>query len=126
MEQKLAALGILINSLNQILSVSRKNDQTKFGLPGGKVDDGETPEEAVIREVFEETGYKVSILPDQKPFIKEEGNYLVFCYLLKLENDTQHHISEQETGIVDFVEKEVLFTGFKEYNEAALAHFNLI
>ena len=114
MEQKLAALGILINSLNQILSVSRKNDQTKFGLPGGKVDDGETPEEAV------------TILPDQKPFIKEEGNYLVFCYLLKLEDDTQHHISEQETGIVDFVEKEVLFTGFKEYNEAALAHFNLI
>ena len=51
---------------------------------------------------------------------------MVFCYLLKLEDDTQHHISEQETGIVDFVEKEVLFTGFKEYNEAALAHFNLI
>ena len=43
-----------------ILGVSRKNDITKFGLPGSKVDGNETQEEAAIRETLEETGIKVN------------------------------------------------------------------
>lgn len=31
-------------------------------IPGGKIEEGETPEEASIREVYEETGMKVSDL----------------------------------------------------------------
>ncbi len=34
----------------------------KWNAPGGKVDDGETPEECAIREVFEETGLKITNL----------------------------------------------------------------
>lgn len=124
--EKLAAVGILINSKNEILSVSRKNDLTKFGLPGGKVDLGETPEEAVVREVLEETGYTVSIVNNKIPFIKNEGKYKVYCFLLKLESDIQAQINDEETGIVKFVEKEIIYTGFKEYNEQALAHYNII
>ena len=33
-----------------------------WAFPGGKVEDGETGEEACIREVYEETGVNVSIL----------------------------------------------------------------
>lgn len=38
------------------LSVSRRDDITKWGLPGGKVDKGESNVEAIQREVYEEIG----------------------------------------------------------------------
>jgi 8-oxo-dGTP pyrophosphatase MutT (NUDIX family) len=43
-----------------ILSVSRKYDQSKYGLAGGKVEPGESPGMAAVRETFEETGIKVA------------------------------------------------------------------
>lgn len=55
-----ASIGIIFNDKNQILLVQRK-DIPLWVLPGGGIDLGETPEQAVIREIFEETGLKVSI-----------------------------------------------------------------
>lgn len=43
-----------------ILSVSRKDDLTKFGLAGGKLDPGESFMDCAIRETFEETGIVVT------------------------------------------------------------------
>jgi len=53
-----------------ILAVSRRNDATKFGLPGGKVEPGETPEVAAIRETFEETG--IVVRSCRKVYLREE------------------------------------------------------
>lgn len=41
---------------SKILMVSRKDDETLFGLPGGKADPGESMIEAACREYNEETG----------------------------------------------------------------------
>lgn len=38
-------------------------EKTLYVLPGGMMDAGETPLEAVAREVFEETGYKGEVMP---------------------------------------------------------------
>lgn len=47
---------LVIDNDGKILMVSRKYDPTMFGLVGGKVDPGESPEDAVSREFHEETG----------------------------------------------------------------------
>ena len=53
---------VVLNDKGQVLLVSRKDDHSDFGLPGGKLDEGETFEEAAIREVKEETGINVKNL----------------------------------------------------------------
>jgi len=53
---------VLINEEGLVCLVSRKDDHTDFGLVGGKVDKGETFEEAAIRETKEETGLDIKNL----------------------------------------------------------------
>lgn len=50
-----AAGGLIKNEKNEYLFIFRRN---KWDLPKGKVDDGETSEQAAIREVKEECGLK--------------------------------------------------------------------
>ncbi len=50
------ASNLLLVQDGLVLAVSRRDDPTKWGLPGGKVDPGETSQAAAIRETLEETG----------------------------------------------------------------------
>lgn len=47
---------LIINNDHKILACSRRGDPTKWGLPGGKIDPGESPVQAMARELQEETG----------------------------------------------------------------------
>ena len=69
----------IIQQNNYILSVSRKEDETDFGLPGGKVEPNETPEQGLCREILEETGIKVidyKLIGDRTV----ENKYKVYIY----------------------------------------------
>lgn len=47
---------ILPKADGTLLAVSRRNDDTRWGVPGGKVDPGETHVAAAVRECGEEVG----------------------------------------------------------------------
>ncbi len=81
--------GVLLKN-QQILLIKRKNPpfKDKWALPGGFVEYGEKTEDAIIREVFEETGLKTKINqlagvysdPDRDP----RGHTITIVYILDL------------------------------------------
>ena len=60
-DQPLVGVGAVVISEGKILLEKRKNEpgKGKWSIPGGLVDLGESPEQAVIREVVEETCLEV-------------------------------------------------------------------
>ncbi|WP_027556864.1 NUDIX hydrolase [Bradyrhizobium sp. Cp5.3] len=58
----LAAGGIVLRrGATPLVAVVRQRKRNEWVLPKGKLDDGETPREAALREVLEETGHDVAI-----------------------------------------------------------------
>jgi 8-oxo-dGTP diphosphatase len=86
---KITADGAIIKN-DKILLIKRKNDpfKGKWALPGGFVEYGEKVEDAVIREVYEETGLKTKIKkiigvysdPNRDP----RGHTITIVYLLDI------------------------------------------
>jgi len=59
---RVRAAAVLIRDGAIALMERHKGGRHYFAFPGGGVDDGETPEGAVIREVFEELGLAVRVV----------------------------------------------------------------
>lgn len=55
MADRIAVVALVVNDENKVLVVWNKR-YGKWGLPGGKLEEGETIGEALRREVLEETG----------------------------------------------------------------------
>lgn len=120
---KLATTALIFNAdKTKLLGVSRKNDFTKFGLPGGKVDLGETLEEALKREVLEETGL---VIEEYIPiFFRDDKDYLAVVYLV---TKWSGEISTSEVGIVDWITFDELKVGaFPEYNTELEKHLKTL
>jgi len=88
-------LRLLANNTFELLIMFRqwKDGRSAYVIPKGHIEEGETMEQAALREVYEETGYKnVQILtyvgsrtyiPEKMPDIEKTDHY----YLAFLEND---------------------------------------
>jgi 8-oxo-dGTP pyrophosphatase MutT (NUDIX family) len=94
----------LIEKNGLFLSVSRKNDSTKLGLPGGSCEKKETTAEAMVRELYEETG----LIAREYEFLYKDYDGYDFetsCYLVSKYDGLAY---SKETGVVKWVEKEKL------------------
>ena len=112
---KQAVCAVITNELGEILTVTRKDNPSDKNLPGGKVDENETLEEALIREIKEETG--LSIIPEsiKKVFTDLDGEFEVTTFMCQ----TFGEIKTSETGIVEFINWDKLLTttnSFYDYN----------
>lgn len=61
------ASAYIINPNTKKLLLVKHSDYNKWLQPGGHIEDNETPEEAAVREVYEETGIKTTLIGQHFP-----------------------------------------------------------
>ena len=119
--KKLAACCLILTDDGHALAVSRKNDPSAFGLPGGKVDPGETPEQAAARELQEETGLVATKLSHVFTHQEDDG-FTTYTFACEVEGE----INTPESGVIRWVKPSVLFNGpFGTYNKQLWAKLGL-
>jgi 8-oxo-dGTP pyrophosphatase MutT (NUDIX family) len=105
---------IIVCQGDLILAVSRRDDHSDLGLPGGKIEAGETPLTAACREAVEETGATLC-----NPFligIADVGAIKVFIYRAEIFGDVHEHVNS-EGALVKWVLPEVICNGsFGKFN----------
>lgn len=67
------ASAFIINPYDKKILLVKHSGYDKYLQPGGHIEPGETPEEAAIREVYEETGIKITLLGERFP---REDDYI--------------------------------------------------
>ena len=107
--------GVIVDSAGRILIENRSEKELpsadqKWGLPGGKIEFGETPEEAVVREAREETGCEVRI-KEMIPltytsvwhYPDKEQHTIVFCYFGELVSIVDKEIHDKKINTIKWI-----------------------
>lgn len=132
MEQHFCVSVYIYNPQNQKFLLIKHKKMGKWVQPGGHIELNENPEEAAIREVFEETGLKVELigkripreedfilpLAIQKNIVKDNHIHIDFVYVAKIisNNEIKQNIEETD-GIDWFSLEEINNPNFETFND---------
>ena len=118
---KINAACLIIELNNKIIAVSRRGSTTQFGFPGGKVDQGETPQQAILRESSEEIGWKPLDSEIELVYSGHCGSYMVNTYRYTGIPPNMENLQAEEDTIIKLLTAEELCYGdispFSEYNK---------
>jgi 8-oxo-dGTP pyrophosphatase MutT (NUDIX family) len=78
----------------------------KWALVGGKIDDGETPEEGAIRETFEETGLQLNEFIGDF-VIRTGGDHIEYVYVTTIEGEPAITLSDEHDEYGWFTTEEI-------------------
>ena len=100
-----SAGGVVIDGRGRIALVRQRDRKRRWRwtLPKGRIDPGETPEAAALREVHEESGLRARIV---RPIVLHHGRlHFTYFFEMTLERDEGVHDREtKEVRLVSFVE----------------------
>ena len=112
--------GIVVE--NDKMLISHELNSEFYLIPGGGIEDGETLEECCVREVLEETGYKVAPL---RHFLTineyyEEYKYVSHYFVCKVVGRGEVRLTDAETerGLVpEWVDVGTLLSIYEKHND---------
>lgn len=115
---------VLVKVDDKFLGVSRRDNHTDIGLPGGKRERDESFETCAVREALEETGYRIELI-DTEPFYDHDSGHFCVTFLATITNPNPEPVDSAE-GIVGFFDKQLFIDGsFGAYNKKMFEHFKL-
>ena len=115
-----AAGGIAIDR-SRVLIIKNKPDPDRggdgyWGFPKGHLEEGEKPLDAAIREVYEETGFLVSVAEDAKPI--SEIKYIYFWEKQEIQKTVWYYEMFIKEAFFKEPDSEVSEVALKDYRSA--------
>lgn len=119
------AVCVMIMRDGKHLAISRRNDSSRWGLVGGKVDPGETDLQAIVRETQEEIGFHLDpqhLVPVFEEICEGAVSYTTVTFLYTAEGPELKCLTAEEGMVLQYTTEEFLcdeqHSPFAKYNRS--------